>query len=94
MKLNKFQGGESEELTLTPVVASLKKAKMVQAKLAKKKGSTNCFLLSKDAKGNFFSWPCGPSVELGTPLSELMFIDKDGTDIVCLPGNMEEMEDL
>jgi hypothetical protein len=94
MKLNKFQGSESEELTLTPVVASLKKAKMVQAKVTKKKGSENCFLLAKDAKGNLFSWPCGKSVSLDSPLSELMFIEVEGQDVVCLPGTVGEMEDL
>lgn len=94
MKLNKFQGKESEELTLRPVVAALKRAKMVSAKIAKKTDSKNCFLLALDKDDNKYSWPCGPSVSKGTPLSELMFIEKDGVDIVCLPGSTEEFEAL
>lgn len=94
MKLNNFQGKKSEELTFAPVVASLKKAKMVSAKLAQKKGSKNCFLLAKDNNDNTYSWPCGPSVSKDTPLAELMFIEVDGQDVVCLPGNTEEFEAL
>lgn len=77
-KLNKFQGAAQTEFESAPLIPTLKSLGIKQVGTAfKKKGSANAFILAKDAKGNDYSFPCGPSVESGDLPTEL-HINGDG----------------
>ena len=86
---NKFQGSGSS-IELRPLIPALKEQKIKSAKLAQKKGSELCFLLFKDDKETY-SLPCGPSVDISTPLDNL-FLNED--NVVCTDGETTKFETL